>query len=178
MNKFFYRSSYNEYKNGNLIDNSEENIDFENNKGKYTQSKFGKIKKEKNINKKDIDNYIRSVQPNLYITDTIFNDALAIINNSPYNLISPIYLGNENKPNNKNLISNHLQKGERSNSKCSLINKKYKLPNKNSKEQMRKIYKERALKTHPDKCKSKQCDNDFKELNKDYHFYFDKNNNC
>jgi len=43
---------------------------------------------------------------------------------------------------------------------------------------MRKNYKAQALKTHPNKCKSKGCEDNFKELNKDYHYYFDKNNNC
>ena len=43
---------------------------------------------------------------------------------------------------------------------------------------MRKVYKKKALETHPDKCKKKKCEQEFKELNNDYHFYFDKDNNC
>ena len=130
-----------------------------------------------NICKQDIDDYIKSIQLNAYITDIIFSDALAIINNIPHHIISPIYLGNENKPTNKNVINNYLHKRP-PNSECSIIEKKYKLPKKDSKEQMRKNYKAQALKTHPDKCKSKGCEYNFKELNKDYHYYFDQNNNC
>ena len=58
MNSFFYSSSYNEYKNGNLIDNSEESINYNNNKGSYTKSKFGNQLAHKNITKNDIDKYI------------------------------------------------------------------------------------------------------------------------
>jgi hypothetical protein len=177
MNSFFYSSSYSEYKDGNLIDNSEESINYNNNKGSYTKSKFGKQLEHKKITKNDIDRYITINSPGNYITNAIFNDALAILNNNPYTMISPIYLGLNDKPTQKNKINN-TEKVVKKNSKCGLIKKKYNLSTKDSKEQMRKVYKKKALETHPDKCKKKKCEQEFKELNNDYHFYFDKDNNC
>ena len=106
MNSFFYSSSYNEYKNGNLIDNTAESINYNNNKGSYTKSKFGKQLAHKKITKNDIDTYITINLPGTYITSTIFNDALAILNNKPYTMISPLYLGLNNKPTQKNKINN------------------------------------------------------------------------
>lgn len=177
MNSFFYSSSYNEYKNGNLIDNSEESINYNNNKGSYTKSKFGNQLAHKNITKNDIDKYITINSPGNYITNSIFNDALAILNNNPYTTASPIYLGLDKKPVQKNKINN-TEKIIKKNSNCGLIKKKYNLSTKDSKEHMRKVYKKKALETHPDKCKKKNCEQEFKELNNDYHFYFDKDNNC
>ena len=177
MNSFFYSSSYNEYKNGNLINNSDESITYKDNKGSYTKSKFGNKLEHKNINKNDIDKYITINLPGNYITNSIFNDALAVLSNNPYTMISPTYLGISNKPTKKNKINN-TEKIIKKNSKCRLIKKKYNLSTKDSKENMRKVYKKKSLETHPDKCKENKCEQAFKELNDDYHFYFDKNNNC
>lgn len=178
MNKIFFRSNYNSYKNGNLVDNSEERLEYEDNKGVYTHKKFGKLHKKKNIKKRDIDNYINSRLPNYYITQNVFDDAINILNNSVANEFSPLMEGSDKTlPKKKNVIDNG-SKIKKRNNRCDLISKKYNLSEQNSKKEFRKIYKKKALSTHPDKCKTKKCEEEFKLLNDDYHFYYDTENNC
>lgn len=178
-NNIFFSSSFNTYNNGKHTKNEEKLLNYSNGIGEYTESEFGKIVKKKKILKKEIDRYLSN--SGLMISDKIFNDALNIINSDTLdtNLFqTPIYEGLPNNNYKKlDYIDNDIVKKNRSN-KCKLIEKKYKLTDDNKKNQIKKIYKTRSLKIHPDKCKTKQCEEDFKDLSLDYHNYFDTDNNC
>ena len=101
-----------------------------------------------------------------------------ILNNNFVNESAPLLEGsNKNLPKRKNVIDNELKNKNR-NKRCGVISKKYNLPEQNSKKEFKKIYKKKALSTHPDKCKTKECEEEFKLLNDDYHFYYDVENNC
>ena len=180
MNNIFFSSSFDSYTNGKHVKNHLKQINYSNGKGNYTETQFGKMKKNMNINKKDIDNYLHNY--GLMITDNIFNDAMSILQNNVLDnslIVVPIYEGSQNKTTKKILsIENNKTNKKKKSHKCNLINQKYKLSGQNMKDSMKQIYKARSLKTHPDKCKTKECGEKFKELSLDYHDYFDLDNNC
>uniref|UniRef100_A0A6C0IVW6 J domain-containing protein n=1 Tax=viral metagenome TaxID=1070528 RepID=A0A6C0IVW6_9ZZZZ len=179
MNNIYFSSSFNTYNNGKHTKNEEKLLNYSDGIGEYSESQFGKIVKKQKITKEEIDRYLRHSR--LTISDKIFNDALNIISNNSIdtNLFEiPIYEGlKHNNYKKLNFIDNSQKKTPRA-KKCNLIENKYKLQDMNKKNQMKKIYKSRSLKIHPDKCKTKQCEEDFKDLSLDYHNYFDTDNNC
>ena len=179
---YMSHSSFNSFKNGKHLLNEEESINYKNNKGKYRHSKFGKIINNKEFDKTELNQYLN--RNNLYLSNTIYEDAFNIINNIgvPNNkktLDAPIHKGLINKKQIKKIttIDNKKPIGK-SSKECNIIGSKYRLPQDNSKNAFKKIYKKRVKAIHPNKCKTKKCKEQFKELNEDYTNYFNKENNC
>ena len=76
----------------------------------------------------------------------------------------------------KNKISNETVKN--TNSKCSIIHKKYKLNSENKKKSFRDKYIKQVQSIKPSKCNNPECKKNWLQLNNDYIFYNDVNNNC
>jgi hypothetical protein len=81
-NKRFFNSYSSQYhiSNGIILKDTEEIVEYKNNKGKYYLKEFGKSKKEKEITKKDLEKYISEKGLNLHISNNIFNQAMDIFN--------------------------------------------------------------------------------------------------
>lgn len=172
--------------NGKVVENEQEFFQINNDSGEYRKKKFGKIIEKRNLNKKDIDEYIAKHKPGFYITDDIFNTAVNILSEwsdfiedkQDIPEVQPA-IKNTKKKYNKAKIDNSIKKKKRS-KKCLQIENKYPQlqGKKNKKKEMKKIYRKNALKYHPDKCKKNECKGKFQEINNDYNDYISDEYDC
>ena len=172
--------------NGKVVKNEEEIFHINNDSGEYKKKKFGKVIEKKKLNKKDIDTYILKHKPGFYIPDNIFNTAVNILNEwsnfiddkQDIPVVQPA-LRDKKKKYKKTKIDNSIKQKKR-NKKCFEIEDKYPelKGKKNKKRLMKKIYRKKALKYHPDKCAEKECKAQFQEINNDYNDYINDEYAC
>ena len=152
MSRYFetYSSNY-VFSNGKVVKDEEEHYKIKNNKGKYTKKVFGEIVEERKLIRNEINDML---YPDYHIDEDTFEEAANIL---------------EDEFEEEEEEDEFVEEEE---DQCNTIENKYEITNKN---ELKRKYRKKALRVHPDKCPTRECKEQMKELNNDYSFY---NENC